>query len=143
MKYKFTVPFPTKVDELKDLVENEAKKVVQKMHGKSFKRTIIDDLDKRAVYKVTVVFHIDERGWLKDFDRPIPREDRFDLDNLLKHVFDGLGPIIGFRKDWTGEKEHAGAWDSSIIEVYARKIKTEGQRFVEIEIEQLYEAVRK
>ena len=74
------------------------------------------------MYRVKVVFHLGEHRWLKDFNYSIPREDwGLDLDNLLKLVFDGLGPIIGYRKDWTGKKEHAGARDSSIIEVHAKK----------------------
>ena len=73
----------------------------------------------------------------------IPKEYATLENYLEKLVFDGLGPIIGYRKDWTGKKEHAGARDSSIIEVHAKKVKTEGREFVEIEIEQLYEAVRK
>jgi len=143
-KYKFRVPIPPKLEELKSLVEKEAEKIVQKTSGKAFKKMIIDDSDRRAVYSVKVIFYLGEHRWKKEFNRPIPREDwGLDLDNLIKQVFDGLGPIIGYRKNWSNKKEHAGAWDSAIVEVYAKKEKTEGPEYVEIEVEKLYDAVRR
>ena len=61
------------------------------------------------------------------------------LDNLLKRVFDGLGPIIGYRKDWTGKKEHSGVLDANIVGVHAKKVNSGSDKeFLGVEVELLH-----
>jgi hypothetical protein len=94
---------------------------------------------RKATYEVTVISYQKKNRWLKN-DPTIPRQDwGMDLDNLLKPVFDGLGPIIGYRKDWTGKKEHSGVLDSSIIEVHAKKANSgSGNEYLGIEVELIH-----
>jgi hypothetical protein len=50
-----------------------------------------------------------------------------------------LGPIIGYRKDWTGGKEHSGVLDSNIVEVHAKKANSGSEKeFIGIEIDLLH-----
>ncbi len=115
---------------LKSIVEEKAKEAI---------KTLGIPYSERAIYKVTATFYQKKDRWLKN-DPSIPRQDwGIDLDNLLKQVFDGLGPIIGYRKDWTGKKEHSGVLDSNIIEVYAKKVNSGSDReFLSVEVELLH-----
>lgn len=117
---------------LKTIVEEKTKEIVGSL-GKPN--------SKRAIYKVTAIFYQKKDRWLKN-DSLIPRQDwGIDLDNLLKQVFDGLGPIIGYRKDWTGKNEHSGVMDANIVEVYAKKVNSgSNKEFLSVEIELLYES---
>jgi hypothetical protein len=130
-KYSFVVEV-SNWHSLKSLVEEKAKEAIG---------TLGTPGSEKAIYKVTTTFFQKRDRWLKN-DPSIPRQDwGIDLDNLLKPVFDGLGPIIGYRKDWTGEKEHSGVLDSNIVEVYAKKANSGSDReFLGIEIELLYES---
>ena len=74
----------------------------------------------------------------------IPREDRGDLDNLIKLVIDGIGHIIGYRQNWEKiDDEWVGSnsdkpMDSRIIEIVARKINSGSDKeYVGITIEGL------
>lgn len=94
---------------------------------------------QKATWKVIVTFFQRKDRWLKN-DPSVPRQDwGIDLDNLLKDVFDGLGPIIGYRKDFTGAREHSGVWDSNIVEVYAKKVNNSSDKdMLGIEVELLH-----
>lgn len=102
------------------------------------------DLDDRIPsYKASIIFFQSSDRWLKE-DPGTPREDRGDLDNLIKLVIDGLGPIIGFRKSW---KKVNNKWvsknsnkpaDSRILNLYAKKINSGSiSEMVSVEIETL------
>jgi len=123
-KWAFIVQ-ATNWNKVRSIVEKEAKKVVREL-GKPE--------DGNILYKVTATFYQKRERWIQP-ERP--RQDiGADLDNLLKRVFDGLGPIIGYRKDYTGRRKHAGVRDSSIIEVYAKKVNSGSKReFLAIEVE--------
>lgn len=87
---------------------------------------------EKAIYKVTATFYQKKGRWIQP---EIPREDwGIDLDNFLKPVFDGLGPIIGYKESKTGQKLEAK--DSSIVEVSAKKLNSGSDKeFLGIELE--------
>lgn len=117
---------------LRSLVEAKAKEVVKELGSPT---------SKKGLYKVAVISYQKKDRWLQP---ETPREDRGDLDNLLKNVFDGLGPIIGYRKAWKGDREHGGVLDSSIVEVYGKKINSgSDQEFLGIEVELIHEPKKK
>jgi len=90
-------------------------------------------------YKVSITFYQSKDRW-RPYDKTIPREDRGDLDNLTKMIFDGLGPIIGFRKQWdTGEPVNSERrMDSRILELTAKKVNSGSDKeMVSVEIETL------
>lgn len=87
------------------------------------------------LYRVGITFYQSKDRYLID-DPEKPREDRGDIDNLVKQIFDGLGPIIGFRWDWKLAQESNNPADSKIIELIARKVNSGSKReFVSVEIE--------
>jgi len=95
------------------------------------------------IYRVEITFFQAQSRYLAN-DRNIPREDRGDLDNLIKKVFDGLGPIIGYRKKWTnvdskGVPEDSNKpRDSAIVELIAKKVNSGSEsEFVGVVIETL------
>jgi len=114
---------------LKSFVETKATEVVKKLGSPG---------PKNALYKVTVAFYQKTDRWLQ---HDIPRQDQgIDLDNLLKKVFDGLDPIIGYRKSHKGSREYSGVLDSSIIEVCAKKINSGSDKeFLGVEVEIIHE----
>jgi hypothetical protein len=120
------------LDNLKSLVEEKAKDATG---------TLGPPGSEKSIYRVTVTFYQKKDRWLNS-DPSIPRQDwGIDLDNLLKPVFDGLGPIIGYRKDWTGGREHSGVLDSNIVEVLAKKTNSGSDKdFLGIEVELLHES---
>jgi len=67
------------------------------------------------------------------------------LDNLIKPIFDALGPIIGPRHKWSNKREgrptkigESGAKDSRIVEVRAKKLNSgSDEESVSIEIENI------
>lgn len=115
---------------LKSIVEEKAKEAIGMLGTPG---------SEKAIYKVTTTFYQKKDRWLKN-DPSIPRQDwGIDLDNVLKQAFDGLGPIIGYRKDWTGGKEHSGVLDSNIVEVHAKKANSGSDKeFLGIEVELLH-----
>jgi len=117
-------------NKIKSEVETKAKEAVSSLGSPN---------SERAVYKVTAIFYQKKDRWLKD-DPLIPRQDwGIDLDNVLKQIFDGLGPIIGYRKAWTGDKKYSGVYDANIVEVYAKKLNSGSDKeFLSIEVELLY-----
>ena len=96
---------------------------------------------KRDLFRVEVKFYQSKERYLID-DPERPREDRGDIDNLIKQVFDGLGPIIGFRRSWpkvgskTVKRTSKNPVDSRIVELYAKKVNSgSSSELVSIEIE--------
>ena len=100
-------------------------------------------IDETPSFKASITFFQSSKRYLKE-DAKIPREDRGDLDNMVKNVFDGLGPIIGFRASWKkvngvpiaspGTKPA----DSRIIELFAKKVNSgSSSEMVSVEIETL------
>lgn len=128
-KWSFVIEVENWFD-VRGLVEEKAHEVVGALGG-------IDS--ERSIYKVIVTFYQKKGRWLGE-DPSIPRQDwGIDLDNLLKPVFDGLGPIIGYRKDWSGDKDHAGVLDANIVEVYAKKVNSGSEKeFLGVEIELIH-----
>ena len=93
------------------------------------------------LYRVEITFYQSQDRYRVD-DQEKPREDRGDIDNLVKHVFDGLGPIIGFRREWkkiSGQLKPFKSTkpeDSKIIELVAKKVNSGSKNeFVSVEIE--------
>lgn len=100
------------------------------------------------VFKVVLTFYQAKsryRKWVDDdIPREIPREDRGDLDNLIKLVIDGIGYIIGYRQKWEKINDN---WvssdsdkplDSKIIEIVAKKVNSGSEKeYVGIIIEEL------
>ena len=78
--------------DVKTIVEDKAKEAIGNLGSPG---------SDKAIYKVAVIFFQKKDRWLRN-DPSIPRQDcGIDLDNLLKPVFDGLGPIIGYKRlDW-------------------------------------------
>ncbi len=121
-KWSFIVEI-TDWNKLKTIVEKEADGVVKELGQPD---------SEKALYKVTATFYQKKDRWLQP---ETPRQDwGIDLDNLLKPVFDGLGPIIGYKKAFKGQKP--GVLDSSIVEVSAKKLNSGSDReFLGIEVE--------
>ena len=119
--------------DVKWIVEDKAKEAIG---------TLGSPNSDKAIYKVTATFFQKKDRWLTN-DPSIPRQDwGIDLENLLKPVFDGLGPIIGYRKDWTGGKEHSGVLDSNIVEVHAKKANSGSEKeFIGIDLLHVSEAI--
>ena len=124
-KWSFIVEI-TDWNKLKTTVEEEADRVVENMGKPDSEKALY------SIYKVTATFYQKKARWLQP---EIPREDwGIDLDNFLKPVFDGLGPIIGYKKSFTGKKP--GVKDSSIVEVSAKKLNSGSDKeFLGIEVE--------
>lgn len=112
-------------NKLKSIVEDKSKEVVEALGRPD---------SEKALYKVITTFYQKKDRWLHP---EIPKQDiGTDLDNLLKQVFDGLGPIIGYKKAFKGQKP--GVLDSNIIEVYAKKVNSGSDKeFLGIEVELL------
>ena len=95
------------------------------------------------LFKVVLTFY-QAKSRYRNIDQDIPREDRGDLDNLIKLVIDGIGHIIGHRQKWekindkwVGSKSDKPL-DSKIIEIVAKKINSGSeQEYVGIIIEGL------
>jgi Holliday junction resolvase RusA-like endonuclease len=120
---------------VREAVQQRAEEVVKSIQAS----------DKPSVFRASIAFYQASNRWLND-NPMIPREDRGrDLDNLIKAVFDGLGPIIGWRqkhkRDAMGTPrpvhgEHRGVRDAQIVEVVAKKVNSGSkQEFLSIEIE--------
>ena len=107
MNWSFIVDFKHKrMHDLKDIVKEKTKRTVDSL-GRP---------NENSLFKVNVVFYQKHSIYreLTDLDN---------LDDLLKHIFDGLGSIIGI---------------GNIIEVHAKKLKTNPDGdFISVEIEEI------
>lgn len=120
--------------QIKNAVELEAEKI--KKHINYVKNP------EEYLFGVKVTSYQKKDRWKKDVPH-IPREDiGKDLDNVLKPIFDGLGPLIGYRTKWDkvedgyAEAGTAGSADSKIVDVSAKKVNsgTENE-YLSIELE--------
>ena len=91
MKWSFIVDITNiKDEEISKIVEEKAKEVA----------LTIGKPEEPSIFRVLITFYQKRDRWQSN-NPQIPREDiGRDLDNLIKPVFDGLGPIIGYRKRW-------------------------------------------
>jgi len=127
-------------------IEEKVKEVVKSLGGMKNKEEAIFKENEEAIFKVSITFYQATNRWKKE-NPQIPREDTgIDLDNLIKPVFDGLGPIIGYRKKWqknkeTGKTQPVGtssSADSRIVEVYAKKVNSGTKKeYLSIEVEKI------
>lgn len=135
MKWSFII-------EIADVSNREISKNVEEKAKESV--SVIGKSKPSATFRVSITFFQRKDRWQRG--KPsIPREDiGRDLDNLVKPVFDALGPIIGYRKKW--EKRDTGiveigkgtAADSKIIELTARKVNSGSvKEFLSIEVEEI------
>ena len=137
MKWSFVIKI---TDDMKD---KDIKNTVEKKAAEACRT--VGESPKDAVYRVSVTFYQKKDRWRTD-NPQIPREDvGRDLDNLIKPVFDGLGPIIGrrskFKQKPNGKIEKIGEYssrDSSIIEVMAKKLNSgSDEEYLSIEVEDI------
>ncbi|MDI6814973.1 MAG: hypothetical protein QMC90_02670 [Dehalococcoidales bacterium] len=137
MKWSFIVNITTVKDaDIGQIVEDKASEVVSAV-GKS---------DELSAFRVLMTFYQKRDRWLVSSPE-IPREDKGrDLDNLVKPVLDGLGPIIGSRIKWekdeaTGKFKPAGkgtSTDARITEIVAKKVNSgSNEEFLSIEVESI------
>lgn len=124
-KWCFIVPVKN-WDSIKNDVQDKAAVVVEHL-GKPL---------PSALFRVSVVFYQKKDRW---YSISKPKQGRgTDLDNLLKLVFDGLGPIIGYNKNSKGEKKYNNVRDANIVEVYAKKVNSgSDDEFLTIEVEEI------
>jgi len=112
------------------IVEKEAKAIA----------SLIGKPKEPAIFRVIITFYQKLDRWLRE-NQMIPREDiGRDLDNLIKPVFDGLGPIIGYRKRWQGGTVSStyASRDSRIVEVIAKKVNSgSNKEFLSIQVENI------
>jgi len=136
MKWSFII-------DITDISDKEISKKVEVKAKES--ASVIGESQDSSTFKVSITFFQGKERWQSD-NPQIPREDiGRDLDNLIKPVFDALGPIIGYRKKW--EREENGKWveigkgtaaDSKIVEVMAKKVNSGStEEFLSIEVENL------
>ena len=130
-----------------DITGCKGKQIIQKVQGTATQVATTmppaGSLNSKPSFKASITFFQSRERYLKE-DAKTPREDRGDLDNMVKNVFDGLGPIIGFRTDW---KKVNGVQVSSpstkpagsrIIELVAKKVNSgSSSEMVSVEIETL------
>jgi len=135
MKWSFIVDITNiKDEEISKIVEEKAKEVA----------LTIGKPEEPSIFRVLITFYQKRDRWQSN-NPQIPREDiGRDLDNLIKPVFDGLGPIIGYRKKWEKDKTTgkwkvvgiSGSLDSRIVEVTAKKVNSGSDKeFLSIEVE--------
>ena len=132
-----------------DITKVSDKEILKKVEGKA--KDIVSALgsirdQEESIFRVTITFYQAKDRWKKE-NPQIPREDiGRDLDNLIKPVFDGLGPIVGYRKKWRKDEE-TSEWkqvgkstsaDSRIVELSAKKVNsgTESE-YLSIEVEKI------
>ena len=125
--------------EITSLKDSDIRKRVEKAAEDAV--NTIGKPQQNAVFKLRVTFCQSKGRWRKD-NPLIPREDiGRDLDNLLKAIFNGLGPIIGYRTQWEkgGKPKGKGsARDSSIVEVFARKVNSGTEKeYLYVEVEEI------
>ena len=132
-----------------DITNVSDREILRRVEEKA--RETVDSLggiknQEESIFKVTITFYQAKDRWKKE-NPQIPREDiGRDLDNLIKPIFDGLGPIIGYRKKWqkdeeTGRYKQIGkstAADSRIVEIYAKKVNSGTEKeYLSIEVEKI------
>lgn len=108
MVWIFEITTEKYISEIKEKVEEAAKEAAK---GK--------DKATKCVFEIEIRFYRKPKGYHKD---GVPKADDVDLDNVVKSVIDGLGPIIGYRRDWKNNREK-GAKDTHIVEIHAKKIQ--------------------
>ena len=108
MNWSFIVDFKhMRMHDLKDIVKEKTKSAVDSL-GKP---------NENSLFKVNVVFY-------QKYSTYREITDLDNLDGLLKHIFDGLGSIIGHK--------------NNIIEAYAKRLETNSDRdFIGVEIEEI------
>lgn len=139
MKWSFVIDVThLKTDrQVRQTIERKAKEV----------SLVIKPPEQPSVFRVSVTFFQSRDRWLAG-NPQIPREDiGRDLDNLVKAVFDGLGPIVGWRQRYERDEvgtwqpvagEHRGVRDAQIVEVVAKKVNSaSSQEFLSVEVESL------
>lgn len=140
MKWSFIIDI-TNVESDKDIlkkVEEKAKEVVSSIGG-------IENQEE-SNFRIAITFYQAKSRWKKE-NPQIPREDiGRDLDNLIKPIFDGLGPIIGYRKKWEKDEKTGGykqigestSADSRIVEVLAKKVNSgTDNEYLAVEVEKI------
>lgn len=141
MRWSFTIPLD--LSNLEKAVEEEAKRVAKTVGIPDLKKKAMESVRKRKIQKMEKIFKVEIYLTLSKKryrgSPPIPREDiGLDLDNVAKRVLDGLGPIIGYRQKWKGEKEPRKARDASVVELVVKKICVpHGKETVDIRVEEL------
>ena len=130
-----------------DITECKGNQITQKVRGidtqVATSLPLVGPIEETPSFKASIIFFQSSKRWRKE-DAETPRGDRGDLDNMVKNVFDGLGPIIGFRSDW---KKVNGVLvaspstkpaDSRILELFAKKVNSgSSSEMVSVEIETL------
>ena len=122
---------------------SEVRQAVQQKAEEASK--VIRPPDQPSVFRASISFYQSRERWLMENPR-VSREDiGRDLDNLIKAVFDGLGPIVGWRQRYERNEvgkwhpvpgEHRGVRDAQIVEVVAKKLNSgANQEFLSVEIE--------
>lgn len=137
MKWSFVIDISDlKADrQVRQAIEHKAEEV----------SLVIKPPEQPSVFHVSVTFFQSRDRWLAS-NPQIPREDiGRDLDNLVKAVFDGLGPIVGWRQRYERDEvgkwqpvpgEHRGVRDAQIVEVVAKKVNSgASQEFLSVEVE--------
>ena len=130
-----------------DITRCKRKRITQKVRGIAIQVAsslpLVGPIEETPSFKASIIFFQSSKRWRKE-DAETPRGDRGDLDNMVKDVFDGLGPIIGFRTSWN---QVDGEWvpspstkpaDSRILELFAKKVNSGSlSEMVSVEIETL------
>ena len=144
MGWSFTVPLQNGRLRKND-VEQEAVRVAE-FSGIDRKKEVLQAIangkqyQPKRVFSVKVRFNLSqEKRYLFDSSgkRVIPRADwGWDLDNAIKPVLNGLGPIIGYRRDWKNQKPGSSR-DSSVVKLIVEKKPTRTPETVEITVEEV------
>lgn len=112
-------------------------KVLLKATGVASSLPSVGGSSNTLSYKASIIFFQSSDRWLKG-EPETPREDRGDLDNMIKLVIDGLGPIIGYRWDWKNNCNSDKPSDSKILELFAKKVNSGSlSEMVSVEVETL------
>ena len=131
MRWSFIVDITeVKGTEIRKLVEMNAKEMV--------KPSAIGKLEdkEQVTFRLVITYFQKKERYIKGKPQ-IPREDRGDIDNIIKRVCDGLGPIIGYRQDWK-KRNTRDALDASITEVIGKKVNSGSDKeYLSIEIENI------
>ena len=108
MNWSFIVDYKYKrINDLKDIVKKKAKSAVDSLGMPN----------EDSLFKVNVVFY-------QKYSRYREITDLDNLDGLLKHIFDSLDSIIGYR--------------SRYVEVHAKKLVSSSEKdFISVEIEEI------
>ncbi|MCD6513298.1 MAG: hypothetical protein J7L07_00065 [Candidatus Odinarchaeota archaeon] len=131
MKWSFIIDITNiRNEEIPKLVEERARKAVSQ----------VGEASQPSAFKVTITCYLKSDRWQRE-NPQIPREDvgKY-LNKIINLVFDGLGPIIGYRRRWeSGEiVGTSGVYYSRIIQITARKVNSGSEKeFLSVEIEKI------